>query len=545
MFRNYIFTIIFLLVGPSLLCAQPQPQQQYGQPQQQYGQPQQQYGQPQQQYAQPQPQQQYAPQPQQQNAPQQGNQQPPMQQYTGGTPPEFTVDESPTVVLVTALDMIEKFFEDKERSHGWSQGPFTTNKGSEAISASGIATIGVDRSRPGFVLSREIAFQKALLRAKQELIEYLDTTISADLETEFNEPSQKRQEAAFEDAKNQGIQLQSVTNIGQAFGTDLANQANKLTGGDFDKSVAAFTDNGDKLLKLEVNKKLREKGLDPSQPIDKQVLKEIMGTDSFKRAIRAVSKSRISGVQVYKTFEALPPGKDGEIGVVILQSKRLTQLADSIFTGSSKLAPGAVMGKPLSQQIPRDKKILIGSFGAKFVKDNRNQWCLLSYGQAQPKSEKSRYINSAIKKAKLNAMAMIRQFAGEMAQSETTKEDSEDITDFVDGTQEIELNEDYVDKMKTSAAAKSISGMSTVKRWTLKHPLSGHMIAGAIVSWCPSSMDHAKKLQRSMLAPPPPPQGVPGQAPMQQGQQRYAAPPPAQRNQGAYYGSGASADDDF
>jgi len=521
MHYRYMVSIISLLAGPSLLYAQPQ-----------------------QQYA-PQPQQQYA-QPQQQYAPQQGNQQPPMQQYTGGTPPEFTVDESPTVAPVTARDMIEKFFEDKGQSHGWSQGPFTTYKGSEAISASGIATIGVDRSKPGFILSREIAFQKALLRAKQELIEYLDTTISTDLVTEFNEPSQKRQEAAFEDAKNQGIQLQSTVDLGQTFGADLANYSNTLTGGAFDKSVAAFTDNGDKLLKLEVNKRLKEKGLDPTQPIDTQVLKEVMGTDSFKRAIRAVSKSRISGIQVYKTFEALPPGKDGEIGVVILQSKRLTQLADSIFTGNSKLAPGASMGKPLSQQIPRDKKLLVGTFGAKFVKDNRNQWCLLSYGQAQPKSEKSRYINSAIKKAKLNAMAMIRQFAGEMAQSETTKEDSEDITDFVDGTQEIELNEEFVDKMKTSAAAKSISGMSQVKTWSQKHPLSGHLISGSVVSWCPSSNDHAKKLQRSMQAPPPPPShSVPGQAPMQQGQRRYAAPPPEQRNQGAYYGSGASADDDF
>ena len=76
---SYIFRITVLLAGPSLLCAQPQ--QQYA-------------PQPQQQYA-PQPQQQYAPQPQQQ-----GNQQPPMQQYTGATPPEFTVDESPTVVLL-------------------------------------------------------------------------------------------------------------------------------------------------------------------------------------------------------------------------------------------------------------------------------------------------------------------------------------------------------------------------------------------------------------------------------------------------------------
>ena len=58
---------------------------------------------------------------------------------------------------------------------------------------------------------------------------------------------------------------------------------------------------------------------------------------------------------------------------------------------------------------------------------------MLSYGQAQPRSKKQRYVNSAMKKAKLNAMAMIRQFAGEMAQSEETKEDSENMTDFVGG----------------------------------------------------------------------------------------------------------------
>jgi hypothetical protein len=134
-------------------------------------------------------------------------------------------------------------------------------------------------------------------------------------------------------------------------------------------------------------------------------------------------------------------------------------------------------------------------------------------------------------------MAMIRQFAGEMAQSEETKEDSENMTDFVGGTQEIELNEDYVEKIKTSAAAKNISGMRTVKSWNVKHPLTGQMIAGNVVSWCPSSSDSAKKLKRSMQAPPAHVTPSGGQA-----QQQI---PPAQRNKGQYYGSGAEADDDF
>jgi hypothetical protein len=492
MSQRHLGSVVFLLVGASLLCAQAQAQQ----PQQQ-----------------------------------------PQQQYTGGTPPEFTVDESQTVEPVNANDILEKFMDDKSSTHGWDWGEFTTSKGSIAFAAKGIATISVDRSKPGFVLSREIAFQKALLEAKKELLTYLETTISADLEKEFSEPSTKRQEIAFEDAKIQGIELQTADVTEKTFGSDLANYANSLTDGAFDKSVAAFADAGDKLLKVEVSKKLIDKGLDPSQPIDKQVLKEIMGAESFKRSIRAVSKSRISGIQVYKTFEALPPGQDGEIAVVIIQSKRTQQLAASIFSGNSKLAPGAVMGKPLRQQIPRDKKVLVGTFGAKFVKDDKNQWCLLSYGQAQPRSKKQRYVNSAMKKAKLNAMAMIRQFAGEMAQSEETKEDSENMTDFVGGTQEIELNEDYVEKIKTSAAAKNISGMRTVKSWNVKHPLTGQMIAGNVVSWCPSSSDSAKKLKRSMQAPPAHVTPSGGQA-----QQQI---PPAQRNKGQYYGSGAEADDDF
>ncbi|MGY8817721.1 MAG: hypothetical protein ACKVHB_08145, partial [Pseudomonadales bacterium] len=219
MSQRHLGSVVFLLVGASLLCAPAQAQQ----PQQQ-----------------------------------------PQQQYTGDTPPEFTVDESPTVGPVTAMEMIEQFFDDKNQTHGWSEGEFTTSKGSKAIAVSGIATIGVDRSQPGFVLSREIAFQKALLNAKKSLLEYLGTTISADLETEFSLPSVKRQEIAFEDAKNQGIELQTADVTEKTFGSDLANYANSLTDGAFDKSVAAFADAGDKLLKVEVSKKLIDKGLDPS-----------------------------------------------------------------------------------------------------------------------------------------------------------------------------------------------------------------------------------------------------------------------------------------
>jgi len=452
-------------------------------------------------------------------------------------PPEFTEDSSPTVVIIDLDDTIDQFLSSK----GWSRGLFNTKSGKKAFSAIGRGTIQANRSNKNFIASREIAFQKAVLAAKKELVEYLGTEISTSLTSEYQEPDEKRQLAAFEEAKRQGVALQASGAVASTAFQDFANQAAEDGMGGYSNTAQVVVDQSEILMKQELDKKLKDMGLDPNQPIAQQTLNSITSQEDFKRVINAVAKSRISGIQVYKTWEYLPEGEKGSIAVLLIQSARLVKLADSIFSGTAALAPGTVNGKQLSSQLPQDKKVLIGTFGVQFKKNENNKWCLVSYGQAQPRNKNPRALIAAQDKGALNAKGMIRQFAGEIAKSSANKQDSESATDLADETEKYDYDENYAEKMQTFAGKLNIAGMSTIKRWKAKHPLTGNLVAGAVVSWCPGAMQNALSMKETMKAPPQTTNlGVVNN--QQSGNQQV---PPHQSNQGNYFAAGAEADDDF
>ena len=101
---------------------------------------------------------------------------------------EFAVDES---ISATEKPNINDIVDDFLNSRGWYEGENTKKDGSTFFIAVGKGTIAAGRSDPCWVTSRQLAFDKAMLNAKREMLQFQEQKISTELESEYQEYGEK------------------------------------------------------------------------------------------------------------------------------------------------------------------------------------------------------------------------------------------------------------------------------------------------------------------------------------------------------------------
>ena len=207
-----------------------------------------------------------------------------------------------------------------------------------------------------------------------------------------------------------------------------------------------------------------------------------------------------------------------------------------MFSGTSSLAPFDKPGKPLEQSIPQDDATLLGTFGVQFKRNERSEWCLLSYGQSAATDDGDVAGEIAAEESELNAQGMMRGFAGEMAVAAKNKKDSQSSKQLSDKSNQYKYDSSFFRSMETNSEAKLITGFFTLHEWQATHPTSQQEVFGSVVAWCPSNMDTARRVQKSMQDS----QKNRPNTQQQNPQQQYTPQP-----HGAYYGGGAEADSDF
>lgn len=402
---------------------------------------------------------------------------------------EYVFPDDPGVVSEPGMMQVLSQFRSQM---GWNETVMTRDDGSTLMVVSGIGVVNAPRSSASFVNSRQIAFDKAMLGAKAELVEILGTSISGQLKNTYSEPSQARQEEEIRRRKNEGLALESAERMAQARAGDM--KANAASG-----TESAAIDEAMNLVKIALDDRLQELGFDPDQPVDQQTLQKVTQEEDFQKLIRATAKSRVAGLQPFKVFENYNEGEQGEVGVVAVWSPKLAATAKAIYSGNLNLLPKMdVSKKPFDQQVPSETSVLLSSFGAKQVIGPNGEVGILAFGQAAPRHNNRRSLNAAYEKAKLEAMFNIRQFAGEVAAVETMRETSETATSFANGMEDYQYDEAYQQTIESKAEEIQISGMSTVKFWNSTHPISKSPVAGAVVLWNPSSVKSAQDVESSM-----------------------------------------------
>ncbi len=398
--------------------------------------------------------------------------------------PEDAVASEAAVEPKTVQDIVGEYLDEK----GMTEGLNTKKNGTSYYVAVGYGVIQAPLDSRGYADSRVNAYNKAMLDAKAKMAEYLEISIRTAIVHAYAEGNFDGDETDVQDESSIEYKLERL--------------------------IIAKLDNA-----------LRAEGVDPDaadRAARERIAKKQLNSDLYMKAISTCAKCEIVGMQVMCSFEGVPPGKKGEIGVVAIWSPKLQAMAQSISRGGK--LPGGVGKRPIKEQIPADKDVLLSTFGIQQKIDENGNLVLVAFGQAGAVSDSPQSANAARNKAKMQAMAAIREFAGETVAVVTDAVNAESVEEFENAAESYEDVSAYAQKVAAVAESLKISGIVTVKNWEAKHPLTGRTVYGTVCSWSPDSADRAKSMRQSMEAGSPP--------------QRVANP------NGALHGRGVEADED-
>jgi len=210
-------------------------------------------------------------------------------------------------------------------------------------------------------------------------------------------------------------------------------------------------------------------------------------TEDYVEVVSAATKASLCGLQVYKAFEVMRSGKETQIGVIAIYSKKLAQTAVAMTGGNVNCGPFPKK-KPVREQLPQDSSILLCTFGCQQLVDEDGQPVLVSYGQAPDG-------RAGYKKAKMAAMSQMRAFAGEMAVAKSVYETSSSIEEFADAGTVYNNDESFQQLVNTTSKSLEMNGIATVKKWRATHPETGQKVAGTVIAWTPDMSKNAKKMK--------------------------------------------------
>jgi hypothetical protein len=307
-------------------------------------------------------------------------------------------------------------------------------------------------------------------------------------------PPAEKARADAEQLRREGMAQEGAVKVAQALNSDIKSRAN------VPQTIQTAALYGEKLLGDKMSEELRKKGLDPSKPVDQQAAKAIAETTSFKNAVSTVAAGRCTGMKVMASFEQNPSSGQGQVGIVTVWTEKLHAVADAIVTNQWDLIPKGEPGKTIDQHIPDDKRTLLSMYGAQLVRDEKGEYVLLAYAQAQPRTKNQQSIDSAYEVAKTRGYGLIRSFMGEAVESNRQMMDAEVSTVFTDESTRYQDDSAFNKSVKAIGDALPISGLTVASEWETLHPSNNGPVVGVVVQWKVASAQIAAflaKLNRS------------------------------------------------
>lgn len=339
-----------------------------------------------------------------------------------------------------------------------------------------VATISASSSDPNFVNARIAAFNKAMLTAKGQCAEFQKIIVSTEAIKKLTLPPEERAKADAERMKLEGLAQEGVVKVAQALNSDLRDK-------NLPSSILTAASYGTKLLSDKMHAQLRKKGLDPAKPVLEQEAKVVANTVDFKNAVATVAAARCTGIKSIASFEQNPSSGQGSVGVVTVWSEKLHAIADAIVTNNWELIKLGEPGKTVAEHIPDDNRTLLTTYGTMLVRDEKGEYVVLAYAQAQPRTKNQQSIDLAYEVAKTRGYGLIRSFMGEAVEVNRQLLDSDTSTVFTDESTRYQEESTFSKRVKAVGDALPISGMTVAYEWETLHPANNSPVVGVVVQW--------------------------------------------------------------
>lgn len=360
--------------------------------------------------------------------------------------PAITINEDLSIdnSVITDLpsDMLKETISSLLQAKGKSLNTINSD-GSIYIIASASTAVPVNSS--GFIASRNIAFSKAEMRAKTELLRLTGEVITSE--------------------RNSSL----ISRNKQGNDPDAVRKAS------FIEKVSTLADKS-------IDKALKELGVSDTEiSALNQSQKEKRYNESFYNYTSSFVASMIKGVSVVKIAEGEVGNNDYQIAVCVKYSPE--QQSEAAALSSLGATESVLNSNVVSKLKSLEAEKLMSKLGAQFFKDENGKRFVVGFGQsAVQKSDQrqSNFINIGRRKARLQAIENIKNLLAEDLVGKEIDENIEKITEFQDGEQSLYTESNYSELIQSKKSSIKMNTMN-LSDWQGTHPVSNSFVVGTIV----------------------------------------------------------------
>jgi len=360
--------------------------------------------------------------------------------------PHFPVSEDLTLDNSVIIDLPSDKLAESVTAKLMKSGKYLSTVNSDgSVYFIGSASTGVPVNKNGFITSRNIAFAKAELRAKVELLRLTGEIVTSE--------------------RNSALISRNI----QGSDSDAIQKAS------FIEKVAAVADKS-------LDKALSQLGVDQSEIAQmNQSQKEKRYSENFYNYVSSFVGSMVKGVSVIKIAEGEVGSSDYEVAVAIKYSpEQQSEAANIKNLGASQEVINSETVNKLRTLSP-DK--LVSKLGAQFFKDENGNRFVLGFGQSSVQKSNTRQsslINVGRRKSRLQAVENIKNLLAEDLVGKEIEEAAEKISEFQDGEQALYTEDNYSELIQSKRSSIKMNTMK-IKDWRGTHPISGTTVVGTVV----------------------------------------------------------------
>ena len=324
------------------------------------------------------------------------------------------------------------------------KGLYTVNADG-SIYAIGTASTGIPSNRSGFINSRNIAFAKAELRAKMEILKLAGEVVTSERNSTLIANSKSGEDP---DAKTKASTLEKAAAV-------------------VDKSL---------------DKALVELGMSESEVAGMNGSdKKKAYNETFYSYVSSYVASMIKGVSVVKMVEGEVGSNDYEVAVCVKYSPENQSAVSNLNNlGANDITLNSSIVSKL-KSLPADK--LISKLGAQFFKDENGNRFVVGFGQSpvrKSESRQSNFVSIARKKSRLKAVENIKNLLAENIIGKEISESIEKITEYQNGEENIYTEDNFSELIESKRSSVKMNTLK-IKDWDGVHPVSNTRVIGSIV----------------------------------------------------------------
>lgn len=309
----------------------------------------------------------------------------------------------------------------------------------------GFATTAVPSNANGFIASRNIAYARAEMRAKIDILRLSGEQITSERSSTLIDRAVSGQDP---DAQDKASMLQKALRVVDA----------------------------------SLDKALSELGVSQAEIARmNQQEKERIYEETFYNYVSSFVSGLIRGITTLQIVEGDAGGNDYQVAVLVKYDPELQNLAARF---PELGADQTQLNSPIVDQLRTiNPEELLSKMGSQVFRLPDGSRVLVGYGQSSYRATDSRQSNQeqiAFSRARLQAVESIKNMIAEDLISKEVSESIEKVIEYADGTGNMYSEENYSELIESRASTINMNTFE-LRQWKAVHPVSEHIVTGSIV----------------------------------------------------------------